>query len=132
MPKKNKASSRPGKVSGDTARKRERAGTKASGGFVDERGPRKPAADKRRKTDAPPKERYRSGKMKEERPVYRGAAADIGDERPARQGEKGPGETKRAPKRTAAARPGSKGKPAPKKKKTMAKTASEDKRPKRS
>ena len=37
-----------------------------SGGFVDERGAR------HRKTDLPEKDRYRSGKMKEARPSYRG------------------------------------------------------------
>ena len=37
-----------------------------SGGFVDERGAR------HRKTDRPEKDRYRSGKMKEARPSYRG------------------------------------------------------------
>lgn len=39
---------------------------RASGGFVEERHSRY------RKTDKPQQERYRSGKMKEERPVYRG------------------------------------------------------------
>jgi 23S rRNA (adenine2503-C2)-methyltransferase len=59
-------------AAGQKREKTERAGTKASGGFVEERGAKRPASeDKRRKTDAPPKERYRSGKMKEERPVYR-------------------------------------------------------------
>ena len=38
---------------------------KPSGGFVAERG-------KRRKSDRDPQERYRSGKMKEARPSYRG------------------------------------------------------------
>lgn len=38
---------------------------KPTGGFVEERG-------RRKKTDKPEQERYRSGKMKEERPTYRG------------------------------------------------------------
>ncbi len=59
-------------AAGQKREKTERAGTKSSGGFVEERGAKRPTSeDKRRKTDAPPKERYRSGKMKEERPVYR-------------------------------------------------------------
>ena len=132
VPKKTKASPGHGKVSGEAGLKRERAGTKASGGFVDERGSGRPASDKRRKTDSPPKDRYRSGKMKEERPVYRAAAADSGEERPSRRGEKGSGESKRAPKRIITARPEAKGKPASEKRKTMPKTASKDKRQKRS
>ncbi len=70
--------------------------------------------------------------MKEERPVYRAAAADSGEERPSRRGEKGSGESKRAPKRIITARPEAKGKPASEKRKTMPKTASKDKRQKRS
>ncbi|MCE5201469.1 MAG: 23S rRNA (adenine(2503)-C(2))-methyltransferase RlmN [Synergistaceae bacterium] len=47
---------------------------KPSGGFVEERGGRRApvSRDKRGKTDRPAQERYRSGRMKEERPKYRG------------------------------------------------------------
>ncbi|MDO5562436.1 MAG: 23S rRNA (adenine(2503)-C(2))-methyltransferase RlmN [Synergistaceae bacterium] len=41
-----------------------------SGGFVEKRG------EKRKKTDLPEKDRYRSGKMKEARPTYRGQGDD--------------------------------------------------------
>ena len=64
--------------------------SRASGGFVEERG-------KRRKTEMSSQERYRSGKMKEARPVYRGRNSDDGeaafeqhgrrDERPPVRGE---------------------------------------------
>lgn len=61
----------------------ERGHKAAAGAFTKERGARKqrPAGgdgkfaksgDKRRKTDEPQKERYRSGKMKEERPSHKG------------------------------------------------------------
>lgn len=45
--------------------------TRPSGGYIDERGGR------RRKKDLPPKERYRSGKMKEARPTYRAQNSDF-------------------------------------------------------
>lgn len=45
--------------------------TKPSGGYIDERGSR------HRKKDLPPKERYRSGKMKEARPTYRAQNLDF-------------------------------------------------------
>ena len=73
----------------DAGQKTERAGTTASGGFVEERGAKRHApADKRRKTDAPPKERYRSGKMKEERPVYRAVSEGQGADRPSSTDDK--------------------------------------------
>lgn len=78
----------------------EKAGTKASGGFVEGRGAKRPASeDKRRKTDAPPKERYRSGKMKEERPVYRAKPNANDADRPLEADEKKKSGTTRAPKR---------------------------------
>lgn len=47
-----------------------------SGGFVEKRG------EKRKKTDLPEKERYRSGKLKEARPTYRGRTEEAqGEER---------------------------------------------------
>ena len=46
-----------------------------SGGFVSDRG------TKRRKTDKPESDRYRSGKMKEARPAYRGQGEDIDKQR---------------------------------------------------
>ena len=49
----------------DTGENSKRYPTRPTGGFVDSRG-------KRRKTDNTSQERYRSGKMKEARPVYRG------------------------------------------------------------
>ncbi|PKL05121.1 MAG: 23S rRNA (adenine(2503)-C(2))-methyltransferase RlmN [Synergistetes bacterium HGW-Synergistetes-1] len=86
---------------GQKREKTERAGTKASGGFVEERGAKRPASeDKRRKTDAPPKERYRSGKMKEERPSYRAGSEGQSADRPSRTDEKKKSDTTRAAKRS--------------------------------
>ena len=131
-PRKAGRSAGAGSKSSASVQKRDSEGTRASGGFVDERGPRRPAADKRRKTDAPPKDRYRSGKMKEERPVYRAEAGDNADERPERPGGKRTGEVKRTPKKNSAGSLGGKGKPVMEKRKKMPKTASKDKRQKRS
>jgi 23S rRNA (adenine2503-C2)-methyltransferase len=87
-------------AAGQKRDKTERAGTKASGGFVEERGVKRPASeDKRRKTDAPPKERYRSGKMKEERPVYRAKPEARDTDRASETDEKIKSGTTRAPKR---------------------------------
>ncbi|NLD04601.1 MAG: hypothetical protein GX672_01700, partial [Synergistaceae bacterium] len=82
--------------------KPERAGTKASGGFVEERGAKRPAStDKRRKTDAPPKERYRSGKIKEERPLYRAKPESHDSDRTSRTDEKKRDDTVKTTKRPA-------------------------------
>ena len=87
-------------AAGQKRDKTERAGTKASGGFVEERGVKRPASeDKRRKTDAPPKERYRSGKMKEERPVYRAKPEARDTDRASETDEKIKSGATRAPKR---------------------------------
>jgi 23S rRNA (adenine2503-C2)-methyltransferase len=87
-PGPSRAKSKPDDA-GQKTEKKERAGTTASGGFVEERGAKRHApADKRRKTDAPPKERYRSGKMKEERPVYRAVSEGQGADRPSRTDDK--------------------------------------------
>ncbi len=128
-PPKREATAKAAAFSG-TRQKNERAGSKVSGGFVDERRAGRPTAEKRRKADGPPKERYRSGKMKEERPVYRADAAGSADDRPPRQREKRAGESKSAPKRPVAARSEEKGKPQLKKK--ISKAVSKDKRQKRS
>ncbi|MEG1824794.1 MAG: 23S rRNA (adenine(2503)-C(2))-methyltransferase RlmN [Cloacibacillus sp.] len=53
----------------DTGANSKRYPTRATGGFVAERG-------KRRKEDKPSQERYRSGKMKEARPAYKGQQTD--------------------------------------------------------
>ena len=87
-PGPSRAKSKPDDA-GQKTEKTERAGTTASGGFVEERGAKRHApADKRRKTDAPPKERYRSGKMKEERPVYRAVSEGQGGDRPSSTDDK--------------------------------------------
>ena len=130
--RKTTAPARAGRYPGEVPQKKERAGTKASGGFVEERRTGKPAGDKRRKADAPAKDRYRSGKMKEERPVYRAAARDTMDDRPGSLGEKRTEEVKRSTKRTAASRSEGKVKQVPEKRKRMPKTALKDKRQKRS
>lgn len=65
----------------DTGANSKRYPTRPSGGFVDERG-------KRRKTDKTSQERYRSGKMKEARPVYRGTDGGEGAA-PAQRGRYG-------------------------------------------
>lgn len=131
-PKRAGAPSPSVKVADDAGPKRERVGTKPSGGFVDERGSGRLAFDKKRKTDLPPKERYRSGKMKEERPVYRTGTGDGADDRAAAQGERRTRESARGPKRTAATRPEAKERSAPKKRNTASGAASKDKRKKRS
>ena len=130
--RKTTAPARAGRYPGEVPQKKERAGTKASGGFVEERRTGKPAGDKRRKADAPAKDRYRSGKMKEERPVYRAAARDNMDDSPGSLGEKRTEEVKRSTKRTAAPRSEGKVKQVPEKRKRMPKTALKDKRQKRS
>lgn len=82
--------------------KTEKAGTKVSGGFVEGRGAKRPASkDKRRKTDAPPKERYRSGKIKEERPLYRAKPEIHDSDRPSRTDEKKKDDAARTTKRPA-------------------------------
>lgn len=118
---------------GQEREKTERAGTKASGGFVEERGAKRPASeDKRRKTDAPPKERYRSGKMKEERPVYRAKpnANDAG--RPSEADDRKKRDTNRSAKKPVAAGGTRRGKPAAESRKKKTRTAAKDNRQKRS
>ncbi|MDD4159702.1 MAG: 23S rRNA (adenine(2503)-C(2))-methyltransferase RlmN [Synergistaceae bacterium] len=119
--------------SGASGHKTERAGAKTSGGFVEDRGAKRPVSpDKRRKKDAPPKERYRSGKMKEERPAYIAESEGPSAGRPFKGEEKKKRGVKKSAKAPDAARRTVRGKPAAESRKKRSQTAAKDSRQKRS
>ena len=61
----------------ETRQRTEKSPTRTSGRYTEERGEKKTfSSSKRRKTDAPIKERYKSGKMKEERPTLTSGKSD--------------------------------------------------------
>ena len=61
----------------ETKQRTEKPSTRTSGRYAEEREEKKTfSSSKRRRTDAPPKERYKSGKMKEERPTLTSGKSD--------------------------------------------------------